>query len=401
MSLPSAFSAAPRTAPRPHPRRPRRLRQRLLLAVLATACGGLFGEAAMAPAGAPDGWDGEGWSPLRAREAMRELGRAVPLPAARAMTVADAAAPLPTGAEPPRAPRPDAARLDYGLQARALAPGVWVVEGRNEDFSRDNGCNIINTGFIATGQGVVVINTGPSRRYGEQLRALIARTVAEPVVQVLHLNLHPDYFLGNQAFADVPQLATVSTRAGMTREAKAYEDNLYRLCGDWMSGTEARLPAQTVGAGPWRVGAREFVLHEYRGHTDSDLVLVDRRSGVAFVGGLVFADRVPTTPHADLPRWIGSLQALQAVPDLRWLVPSHGPVRPGAADLLATEGYLRWMDRQFGLWAAAGLEMNEVLRSAVPAEFTRWAAWSTEWTRNVAHLYPRYERAALAPTTTR
>ena len=143
----------------------------------------------------------------------------------------------------------DPATLDYRLQARALAPGVWVVEGANADFAPANGCNIINTGFIATGAGVVVVNTGPSRRYGEQLRALIAATTREPVVQVIHLNLHPDYFLGNQAFADVPIAATVTTRAGMQREAKAYEDNLYRLCGDWMKGTEARLPTQTIGPG--------------------------------------------------------------------------------------------------------------------------------------------------------
>ena len=59
-----------------------------------------------------------------------------------------------------------------------MAPGVWVVEGANADFSPANGCNIINTAFVGTGAGVVVINTGPSRLYGEQLRALIARTTA-------------------------------------------------------------------------------------------------------------------------------------------------------------------------------------------------------------------------------
>jgi glyoxylase-like metal-dependent hydrolase (beta-lactamase superfamily II) len=91
--------------------------------------------------------------------------------------------------------------FDLGLKARALAPGVYVVEGANDDFSLANGCNIINTGFITTGAGVLVINTGTSRLYGEQLRALIARTTPEPVAQVIHLNLHPDYFLGNQAFA--------------------------------------------------------------------------------------------------------------------------------------------------------------------------------------------------------
>ena len=134
------------------------------------------------------------------------------------------------------------ATLDYGLQARALAPGVYVVEGAVDDFSPANGCNIINTAFIATGSGVLVINTGPSKRYGEQLRALIARTTPEPVVMVLHLNHHPDYFLGNQAFADVPIAATAETRATMLRDHEAYEDNLYRLCGDWLKGTESRLP---------------------------------------------------------------------------------------------------------------------------------------------------------------
>ena len=89
------------------------------------------------------------------------------------------------------APAASLATLNYGLKARALADGVYVVEGAVDDFSPTNGCNIINTGFISTGAGVLVINTGPSKRYGEQLRALIARTTAEPVVQVIHLNLHP------------------------------------------------------------------------------------------------------------------------------------------------------------------------------------------------------------------
>ena len=291
-------------------------------------------------------------------------------------------------------PRVDLGRLDYGLAARALAPGVWVVEGANADFSPGNGCNIINTGFIATGSGVLVINTGPSKRYGEQLRALIARTTNEPVVQVIHLNLHPDYFLGNQAFADVPRLATDATRAGMAREAKAYEDNLYRLCGDWMRGTEAMLPTGTVALGPLHIGNRDMELREYRGHTDSDLVLVDKSSGVVFAGGLVFAQRIPTTPHAQVGPWLQSLRAFAALP-VKTLVPSHGPVRADASAVGQTQRYLQWIDGRFRQLAEQGAEMNEVLRSEVPAEFRAWSAFGTEYMRNVAHLYPRYERAVL------
>jgi quinoprotein relay system zinc metallohydrolase 1 len=313
----------------------------------------------------------------------------------------------------------DAARFDYQLAARALAPGVWVVEGENADFSPANGCNIINTGFIATGAGVLVINTGPSKRYGEQLRALIRRTTAEPVIGVLHLNLHPDYFLGNQAFADVPRYASHNTREGMAREAKAYEDNLYRLCGDWMLGTEALLPDQglpvTLAGAPgsaitpvtgtrWRVGEREFMLHEASGHTASDLVLIDRRSGIAFVGGLVFVDRIPTTPHARIEPWLASLDRLQTLVQddgMQLLVPSHGPVRAGTSGIAQTRAYLGWLDTSFSSHARAGWEMSEVLRAPPPEPFASWAAVKTEYVRNVAHMYPGYERRALTPTAPR
>lgn len=297
----------------------------------------------------------------------------------------------------------DPATQDYRLQARALAPGVWVVEGENADFSVANGCNIINTGFIATGAGVLVVNTGPSRRYGEQLRALIARTTPEPVVQVLQLNLHPDYFLGHQAFADVPRWATAATRAGVARESAAYETNLYRLCGDWMKGTETLAPDRELVVPPeglrWQVGGREFELREWRGHTDSDLVLVDRANGVVFAGGLVFSRRVPTTPHAQVPAWLASLDALQALPGLAQaqVVPSHGPVHRGPEGLEQTRRYLRWLDGRFRDAAVQGQEMNELLRAPVPPEFRGWAAFDTEYLRNIAHLYPRYEREALAP----
>ena len=333
----------------------------------------------------------------------RPIGRSLP-----ALALAAVAAFLAPAAQPVRAQsatpvavpvRAQPASLDYGLQARALAPGVFVVEGANADFAVANGCNIINTGFIVTGAGVVVVNTGPSRRYGEQLRALIERTTREPIVQVLHLNLHPDYFFGDQAFADRPRAGTAETLAGIAREGKAYEDNLYRLCGDWMKGTETLVPTQVVKPGVLRLGERELELVEWRGHTASDLVLIDRASGVMFAGGLVFADRVPTTPHADIPAWLASLDQL-ASRGARRIVPSHGPVERGLEGIDMTRRYLRWLDESFARAAARGWDMADVLAQPVPAEFRSWAAFSTEYVRNVAHLYPRYEQRVLQPAAT-
>jgi len=339
-------------------------------------------------------------TPNRPCHALRGL---LPLWLAAVAGLAQAQGSAGSGADGQAGPRVDAARLDYRLRSRQIAPEVWVLEGAIEDFSRANGCNIINTGFIVTEQGVLVINTGPSRLYGEQQRAAIGRVSDQPVLQVLNLNLHPDYFFGNQAWADAPTRALAGTITGMRAEGRAYEDNLYRLCGDWMKGTESLPAREAIEPGAWRVGQHELQLLRLSGHTADDLVLIDPRRRVAFVGGLVFADRVPTTPHADIAQWLHSLDLLEQSLlrfGIETVVPSHGPVRRGREGLAQTRDWLRWLDQTFSDSAERGLDLGEVMRLPIPERFAGWAAQPAEFIRSVHHLYPAYEVRALRRVTT-
>lgn len=284
--------------------------------------------------------------------------------------------------------------LDYRLRPRQIAENTWVIEGAVADFARANGCNIINTAFIATGEGVVVINTGPSRLYGEQQRQAIARVTAQPVLRVLNLNLHPDYFLGNQAWGDVPTQALAGSIEGMRAEGAAYEDNLYRLCGDWMRGTQATPAREAVAPQTLRLGPHVLELRRLHGHTPDDLVVLDRHTGVLFAGGLVFSGRVPTTPHADVAAWLASLDALERMP-FRQIVPSHGPVHADAAGIAQTRDWLQWADKAMRDAAERGTDLSELLRQPVPERFARWAAQPAEWHRTLAQWYPRFEQQAL------
>jgi quinoprotein relay system zinc metallohydrolase 1 len=293
----------------------------------------------------------------------------------------------------------DTATLDYHLKPRQIARGTWVIEGAVDDFSKANGCNIINTAFIATGAGVVVINTGTSRLYGEQQRAAIARVTPEPVQRVFNLNLHPDYFFGNQAWADKPTEALAGTVAGQQAEGNAYADNLYRLCGDWMKATEPQ-PARAAAA-PQRftMGSHQLELRRLHGHTGDDMVLLDHSTGVMFAGGLVFSERVPTTPHADFDAWLSSLDALerwQQTEGFKQVVPSHGPVHLGAIGINETRDWLRWLATALQSSADKGLDLSEILQLPVPDRFGRWAAQPAELQRTLTQWYPRYEQRAMA-----
>lgn len=293
-------------------------------------------------------------------------------------------------------PTPDKSTLDYGLKATKLAGGWYVIAGSNDDFSQANGCNIINTGFFMDDSGVYVINTGTSRIYGEQQRALIdSVSKNKPVKQVVALNLHPDYFLGNQAYPKESLAATKLTIQGIKAEAALYETNLYRLCGDWMKGTESVFPAQTIAPGGLKnFGSKSIETLELKGHTDSDLVVFDPESKVMWAGGLVFYKRIVTTPHARLKPWIESLKKLQAMKP-KVVVPSHGPVSWGTEAIEQTLDYLSWLDKRLSNAAAAGEEMNDVMRKGAPERFQNFAAYPAEFYRNVTNLYPAYEKAAL------
>ncbi|RLA18624.1 MAG: MBL fold metallo-hydrolase, partial [Gammaproteobacteria bacterium] len=179
-----------------------------------------------------------------------------------------------------------AAKFDYGLNAKPVADNTYLFIGKKEDFNFQNGGNIVNSGFIITDEGVVVIDTGSSRRYGEQMLAEIRKQTNKPIFKVINTHHHPDHFLGNQAFKPAPIAALKGTVKGIKNSGDMFAENLYRMTGDWMRGTEAVVPDITLQPGIEEIGGHELEYIELSGHTGSDLAVFDRTTGVLFAGDL-------------------------------------------------------------------------------------------------------------------
>ncbi len=290
---------------------------------------------------------------------------------------------------------PAYAELRYTLQPRQIADDVWLLEGSTDNFDKANGGNIVNTGFIVTEAGVVVIDSGPSRRYGEAMRAAIASVTDRPVIKLLLTHHHPDHVLGNQAFADVPIAALAGTTELLREQGNAMAENMYRLVGDWMRGTEVVLPSETLAPGTLEIGGRSLRLLSLRGHTGADLAILDERSGVLFAGDILFYQRALTTPNSPgLDVWLEDLDTLEALPWKR-LVAGHGPVADDAAPFLQMRDYLGWLDGLLREASNGGADMNEVIQSPIPERFAGISLTRYELIRSVSHLYPRYEAMAL------
>lgn len=285
--------------------------------------------------------------------------------------------------------------LAYDLQPRQIADGVWLFEGSTDNFSQANGGNIVNTGFIVTDKGVVVIDSGPSRRYGEVMRQAIARVTDKPLLKVMLTHHHPDHVLGNQAFSDVPIAALPGTTALLVEQGDTMAENMYRLVGDWMRGTEVLLPSQTLSPGVQTVGGHALRLLSLSGHTGADLAIFDETTGVLFAGDLVFYQRALTTPNTPgLAVWLADIATLQGLP-WKLIVPGHGPVASDAQPFAQMRDYLGWLDQLMATGAANGSAMGEMIRSPIPERFAAISLSRYELIRSVSHLYPRYERAQM------
>lgn len=283
------------------------------------------------------------------------------------------------------------AALHYTPKAEQVADGLWVIRGADDAILKANGGAIANISLLDTTDGAVLIDAGPSLRYGTELSALARTLTGKAVTRVYLTHLHPDHSYGDAAFAPAQIAATQALIDDLKLEGPGFSDGMYRLLGDWMRGTELRFPGHVVSAPAETVGGRTFRMLPLAGHSAADLVLLDTRTGTLVAGDLVFHDRAPSTPHADLPRWRTSLDTLKALGHAR-VIPGHGPLdaTPGTA-IDQTRGWIDWLDGALGDAAAKGLDMVEAGAMPIPSRFAAVKEARYELQRSVAHLYPAFE----------
>ncbi|MFL0672174.1 MAG: quinoprotein relay system zinc metallohydrolase 1 [Erythrobacter sp.] len=286
--------------------------------------------------------------------------------------------------------RADSFAGTYTPKADPIGDGIWLVRGADEAITPDNGGAIANIVIMASDAGAIIVDTGPSLAYGRALETLARQVTGKPVARIYITHLHPDHSFGNGAFATSEIHALPATRAELERDATGFEDAMYRLLPGWIAGTQVVLPQHQVTAGTVTFGGRRLELLALSGHSEGDLAILDQASGTLIAGDLVFHNRAPATPHANIATWLAALGTLEALPH-RQLVPGHGPLCLAGAAIAQTRDWLIWLDGALREAVASGHDMTEAGTMPIPERFADLAAARYELTRSVSHFYPALE----------
>ncbi len=226
-----------------------------------------------------------------------------------------------------------------------LASGVWVGRFRFLDQS---------IGLVAGDGASAVVDTRGSPRLGAEL-AHDVRSLGVPVVTVvIDTHHHWDHAYGNAAFPDARIWGHARIAAGFHREAARHAallEEYPEMVGHW-DDLVVVPPTRPFDESAYvDVGGRRLELrHLGRGHTDDDVVAIDRESGIVFAGDLVengappyFGDGFPLDWPETVARLLDHVRGT--------VVPGHGEpagrlfVEEQLAALLALADLARRVER--------------------------------------------------------
>jgi len=211
---------------------------------------------------------------------------------------------------------------------KQVAPGVYAFIGDTGLRSAANEGMNANTGFIVTGAGVVVVDSGSTYQVAKKIHAAIQAVTHEPVKYVINTGGQDHRWLGNGYFKElgVPIIAQRKAATDMQERGAAQIAGLAAELKEKITGTEAVLPTQLFDREhKVQLGNVELqVLYFGGGHTPGDSIVWLPKLGVVFAGDVVFVDRLlGVLPFGNVKDWLASFEGMEKLQP-KIIVPGHG-----------------------------------------------------------------------------
>jgi cyclase len=243
---------------------------------------------------------------------------------------------------------------------REIAPDVFVE-------TEYHGANVA---FIATGEGVILIDTPMLPEDALLWRAEIQKRTRQEIIYIISTDHHRAHVIGNQFFPSAKivahELAWKEIKSYgesfRTRLLNMYRDRIPEAVEFWQEHLEIIQPEITyTGRTVFFKGTKEIHLIPLGGHTPATTVVLLPQERLLFAGDLVVTNRPPFLSQGDTKEWLEALTYLRKLP-YDTLIPGHGELTGKEATENMSE-YLRLVRRKVRRAYRAGLSKADTARN--------------------------------------
>ncbi len=281
---------------------------------------------------------------------------------------------------------------EYRLSPVKVSEEVHCFFGALENITKENGGNMVNTCFVQTKQGFVVIDSGPTHDYAEQAYAQMQKIQNLPVKYVINTHDHDDHWLGNSFYKSKGALL-IGPRTYEQNVVVGMETRMQRTLGNEIYGKTEIVKLDTVVDDDLtlHVGEKVFRIQQLvpKAHTKGDLIVYLPDEKVLFAGDLVFNGRLTSIRDGSI---IGSIKALAKIDALHpeIIVGGHG-YKTDANATQSLKAYLLEMKEEVLDALDNDISMQEVTKRVTMPKYKKMKLYDVLHSRNVFEAYRELE----------
>jgi len=284
----------------------------------------------------------------------------------------------------------------FNLTPIEVSKNVFVFLGDIDDVNNNNGGAISNTGFIIGDNSILVIDAGPSYLYASNVIEVINSYSNLPIKYLVVTHHHADHSFGISRYLEI-NTEIIMAEAEVKRYLKYGNRSLSQLNNligeEWLFNTKINTFNNLGKKYPINLdlGNRNISIELYEeGHSDGDLIIKDISSNILFVGDLVFNQRAPTSPHANIYNWKNYLDEIMNK-DWDYLIPGHGNIIKNKEDILQTKKWINFIDKTAKQASKNGVSALEIFNKGLPQIIKKYKLGKETWYRDLPILINKYE----------
>ena len=282
--------------------------------------------------------------------------------------------------------------FEYNLKPQNVAEDVYCFFGKLENISKENAGNMVNTCFVQTQEGFVVIDSGPTFSYASQAYEEMQKIKKLPVKYVIITHDHDDHWLGNSFYKSKGALL-IGPRTYAQNIVPGMKTRMQDALGKELYGKTSIVKLDTVVDTnlSLNVGGKMFEVRQLEpvAHTKGDLIIFMPHNKVLFVGDLVFNGRLTSMRDGSI---LGSLKTLEQIDKYKAkvIISGHGyNIETNATQQF--KSYLLEMKIEVLKAQDEDIGMEEITKKVSMPEYKNMKLYDVLHGRNVLDAYKELE----------
>lgn len=282
--------------------------------------------------------------------------------------------------------------FDYKLKPLKITEDIYCFFGAPEEITKANGGNMVNTCFVKTAEGFIVIDAGPTQQYASQAFEQMQRVAQLPVKLVINTHDHDDHWLGSAFYKEQGALL-IGSRTYEQNVILGMQTRMLKAVGkETYAGTKiVKLDRVVKDEYNLSIGGMTFEIKQLvpQAHTKGDLVIYVPQRKTLFVGDQLFYDRITSLRDGSL---IGSIKALDKIDAIGadFVISGHGY----ATDANATKdfrAYLTTMKEEILKALDSDVTIDEIVQKVPMEQYKSYKLYDVLHRRNVFDAYSELE----------